>query len=500
MCGFIKREDWVRAPTGIYFRQLADQLRGLLLIGLAVCVGCQSDGLRVGRSRMSRAGASENSSDTSHPRHTIKQVAFDATSAQTNQSERSDSDAIAGDENMIVADQISSDQISSDADQANTLRALEAVALQNHPSIIEARTQVDAAQGQYVQAGLPFNPVLQYQSDEIGNEDATGLHSLRVSQQFVTANKLGIAQQVAAQTSRRRRAELQRAELEVLTRVRIAFARTLISQQRVELTDQIVQLADQSVQSVEQLFRAQEVSKVTLLQSRLEAQQARIDAENSATALAANRRSLAAAAGVSELSALPLIGDPTAGLSDAPWQPLIDRITELSPELAARGADFERAQWALRLACAQVTPNVTTQLGGGVVTASDDLFGVISVSVPLPIRNRNQGNIRSARADVASTMAASERVRLDLVSRLADAVGRYRIARQRHQRLTNKVLPFAEQSFELSRIALEAEELSFLQFLTAQRTLITTKLRILDALLQAKEAWAEIDGLLVATR
>jgi cobalt-zinc-cadmium efflux system outer membrane protein len=125
--------------------------------------------------------------------------------------------------------------------------------------------------------------VLQYQSDEIGNDDSTGLHSLSVSQQFVPGNKLGIAQQVQAQALQKQRARLKAAELRVLTRVRAAFAQTLVAQRRVELTSQTVDLAEKSILSVESLLKAQEVSKVALLQACVEAEQVRITKQNAVT-------------------------------------------------------------------------------------------------------------------------------------------------------------------------------------------------------------------------
>ncbi|MDA9859581.1 TolC family protein, partial [Rubripirellula sp.] len=153
--------------------------------------------------------------------------------------------------------------------------------------------------------------------------------------------------------------------------------------------------------------------------------------------------------------------------------------------------------WALRLACAQVTPNVTAQVGAGVDTGSDDTYAVLGVTVPLPIRNRNQGNIRAARASVAAASSSIERTRLDLEGRLAMAVGRYDTARRRYERLRDNVLPGAEETFELSKTAFDAGESNYLTLLTAQRTLVNTQLRILDALDQTRQASAEIDGFLV---
>lgn len=378
-----------------------------------------------------------------------------------------------------------------------TLQELEATALASHPAIAQARAHVDSTRGRYVQAGLPFNPILQYQSDEIGNERSSGLHSIQLSQQFVTANKLGIAQQVQAREIQKQQAQLRIAELRVLTRIRAAFARTIVSQQRTELTDQIVELSEKSVSSVVLLVEAKEVSHLELLQAKVETERARIAAENAATQLKANRRSLAAAAGMRTLPPVRLHGELTENLQDTPWEELLAEISAMSPEISGAGSELERARWSLQLACAQVTPNITSFVGVGVDTGTDDTYGRFGVTVPLPIRNRNQGNIRSARADIAAASAAIDKTMLSLDSRLAAAVGRYQMARERYERLQTRVVPNATETFDLSRRAFDAGETGYLQLLTTQRTLFATRLSVLDALGQAKEARAEIDGLLV---
>lgn len=401
-----------------------------------------------------------------------------------------DDGAVVVDDAAVVVETVSS---------GLTLDQIEAMALASHPAVAEARAQVNVARGQYVQAGLPFNPQLQYQSQEIGNEGASGLHSVSVYQQIVTANKLDLAQQVQSQEIQRESARLRVAQLQVLTRVRAAFAQTLVAQQRAALTNRIVQLAEKSVDSVEALVEAQEVSRVALLQSRVEAEQARITAENAQTRYLASRRTLAASAGISPRSIGALAGEISeqGKLPETPWESLIEEISRTSPEIAAAGSELQRARWALQLACAQVTPNVTGQLGVGYDAGTDDTFAVVGVTVPLPIRNRNQGNIRSARAEIQAAAAAIERTQLSLDRRLAAAVGRYQVARQRYERLQESVIPDAEETFELSQRAFEAGETDYLQLLTAQRTLFNTRLTMLDALSDAKTALAEIEGLLV---
>ncbi|EMB13828.1 TolC family protein [Rhodopirellula europaea] len=378
-----------------------------------------------------------------------------------------------------------------------TLSSVEAMALGTHPAIAEARARVAFSTGQAIQAGLPFNPVLQYQSDEIGNESSSGLHTVQLSQQFVTANKLEIAQQVQAHEAERRRSELRMAELRVLTNVRSAFAAAIVAQRRAQIANQIVDLAERSLSSVQDLLNAQEVSRVVWLQARVEAEQARITAENAATQLRANRGVLAAAAGLQTLPADALVGEVGEGLIETPWESLLAEITATSPEITAAGSALERARWSLRLACAQVTPNITGQIGVGVDASTDDTFASVGVSVPLPLWNRNQGNIRSARASIAEASAAIDRTRLSLEGRLASAAGRYQVALERYRRLNDSVLPTSEETYQLSQRAFEAGETDYIQLLTIQRTLFNTRLSVLEAAAEARQAAAEIEGLLV---
>lgn len=383
------------------------------------------------------------------------------------------------------------------ADSGLDLMQAESLALNKHPQIAEARAQVENARGAYVQAGLPFNPVLQYQSAEIGNGGASGIHQLQMSQTFVTADKLGLNQRVQAQAIRRQLAELEIAELQVLTRVRAAYAAALVAQRRVELAEKIVDLARQSVASVEALFAAQEVAKTALLQAQIELQQAQISHENAQTQLQSSRRSLAAAIGDVRLPAGPLTGEIGQGLTDEPWEPLLADIESRSPVLSRAGADVERARWALQLASAQVIPNITGQVGVGVAGGTDDAIASAGISVPLPIRNRNQGNIRSARANIAAASASLEVQRLNLQQRLADSLGSYQVAYERYQRLISNVVPNAEETFELSRTAFEAGEIDYLQLLTAQRTLFSIRLEVLENAAAARQALADIEGALV---
>ena len=395
------------------------------------------------------------------------------------------------------------DFMSAEGDERSAIPApginlleLEALAEATHPELQRAQARIAEARGIACQAGLPYNPVLQYQSEEIGNDDATGLHSVTLSQRFVTANKLAIAQQTQLQVVQQRLAEYEMARLRVLTRVRAAFAGALIAQERKKITESIADLARQSTETVKSLLDAEEVSRIAYLQARVESNRATMAARNAATQLSQAQRTLAASVGQDALSSDRVRAVLPDDLPGQPWQSLAEQVETVSPQIASAAAQLQRARWALRLACAQVTPDITGQVAVGYDAATDDTYATIGVSVPLPIRNRNQGNIRAAQAGIGSASANIDQTELALRQQLADAVGRYEIARESYLQLRREIAPDAQDAYELARTAFQSGEADFLQVLTAQRTWFNTQLDAINALESAKKADAEIQGLL----
>ena len=72
------------------------------------------------------------------------------------------------------------------------------------------------------------------------------------------------------------------------------------------------------------------------------------------------------------------------------------------------------------------------------------------VALPLPIYNRNQGNIERSSADIVAAQAEICRVQLVLRDQLAESFRRYRNSRLQVDRLKNVILPSAEENLKLT--------------------------------------------------
>ena len=86
-------------------------------------------------------------------------------------------------------------------------------------------------------------------------------------------------------------------------------------------------------------------------------------------------------------------------LRDLPGVPSLEELNrrlENNPELARWTTELEQRRAALKLEKSRAIPDLTAGLGYRRLSGSDDNALVGGISIPLPLFNRNQGNIREA--------------------------------------------------------------------------------------------------------
>lgn len=371
------------------------------------------------------------------------------------------------------------------------------MALQNNPTLSQAQARVQAARGIWQQVGLYPNPVAGYSGGEMGNEGAAGQQGGFVGQEFVTGGKLRLNRQVACQEIIRLQRELAAQQFRVLTDVRTSFYDVLVAQRTVELTERLVKIAEEGVQAAEALLKAKEASRVDLLQARVEGNTARILLENARNRHQGAWRRLAAVVGMPDMTPEQLAGNVEDVGLPLRWEDALSRVLSESPEVAAASAEVGMARWTTQRARVEWVPNVGVQATVQHDNASGDDITGVQVALPLPLFNRNQGNIVAADAQLIAAQRNVERVRLNLQNRLAEVFRRYANAGQQVEKYRGTILPDAKETLDLVASGYQQGEFSYLNLLTAQRTYFQSNLAYLEALLQLKSAHAQIDGLLL---
>lgn len=452
------------------------------LVVLAVLVaGCQASPSRIAN------------------RSRTRQVAL-ATSAETGDSmvrQAQYQDAEADESNSTVRPaQVSSE---SDANETLNLSDLENMALMANPSIAKGHALVEAARGNWLQVGLPPNPSMGYEGQQIGSRGLAEQDGAFIGQEIVRGGKLRLNREVAAQEIAKAEQQLTAQELRVRTDVRIGFYQVLIAQRQSQVTTDLQKVASENLRAAESLERGKEVGKIDVVQAQLELENIRILSENARNRERAAWRTLASVVGDPELPSKTLVGDVEDLRETHEWQPTLANLLSTSPEIAAAMAEVERARWAAERARVEKTPNLSVQ---GLVNFRDNGIGgrsdgSLTVGVPLPLWNRNQGAIvQTAQAAIAAERAL-EQLELALQSRLAPIFERYANALNQVSKYRDTILPGAQRALELAKANYQAGESSYVNLLTAQRTYSQTNMNYLESLRELRVAEAEIEGLLL---
>jgi cobalt-zinc-cadmium efflux system outer membrane protein len=165
------------------------------------------------------------------------------------------------------------------------------------------------------------------------------------------------------------------------------------------------------------------------------------------------------------------------------------------PDLKAAGAAVEAAQAEVDLVRAErLLPEL--RLGARYEEAHEfdavTRRGLLTVSVPLPLFNRRDGDLARARAELAREQARVELVRRRIETEVSVAVQQVTASRRIVDRYVRDILPQQERNFRLLREAYEIGEIRITEVFVGQRDFIQTREAYLDAVSALNAATAEL--------
>lgn len=371
-------------------------------------------------------------------------------------------------------------------------------AVGQHPRLGKATFAIDAAHGRYTQAGLYPNPVFAVTADELGDRTGpTGIITApQVSQEIVTGGKLSLSQAVAAREVDQAALALMQERYAVIAAVRAAFYDLYALERRVAVLDELVKLAADAVRNGQILLDGKQIARLDLVQLEVELARFQSQADAARQELPAARRRLAAVVGDPRLP----VGAVAGPFDDVPvYDPdrTLDAVLASHPEVQSARVGVDRARAAVRRAEVEPIPNLTVSTGyirQGQNKSNDWLLGV---SAPLPVWNKNQGNIRAARAELGAAVQEVARVETDLAERVATSLRAYAAAVKLAAKYRADILPKAEETYTLSLEAFKGGQFEYLRVIQAQRAVAEARLEYNRALGDGWRAAADLSGLLL---
>ncbi len=363
-----------------------------------------------------------------------------------------------------------------------TLGDARRIAFERNWDLLAAQTDVDAATAQKLVAKEFPNPTLSLSASKMSFDGhpngTTAGNSLwnrsfdniaAVSQLFEIGGKRPARRDsalagLAAAEARRRDAR------RVLEQgVARAYLAALQARENVDILNRSAASLREEAKLAEVRLKAGDISLADKTQIEIAAERL----EQDASAARASERTARIAVDVllGEVNALGdwVPGDSLEQLAGRPFPSSLESPGLPRPDLAAAEAAARKAEADLRLQRALRVPDPTISLQYEHEQPDKPNTIGLAVSFPLPLWNRNDGNIAAARAAITAAKVQSDKLRAQIAADIAAARVVYEEAVARLQRYRTQIRPKSEQVRKTVAFAYEKGGASLLDLLSAER-------------------------------
>jgi len=364
----------------------------------------------------------------------------------------------------------------------------------NNPTIKEADAFVRRSQEKARQAGLYPNPTVGYQGEQIrGGAYHGGEQGAFIQQTIVLGGKLGLRRDIHAQESRSEQIGVQEQTYRVHADIQQAFFDALTAQETVRLRQQLLGVALDAVETVHQLANLGQADAPDILQTEVEAEQAKVDYTTAQRDYLATFRVLSALAGKGDLPISPLQGE-LEKTPDLNVEQMSETVVSESPTVKRAQQEIAVAQARLKDAKREAIPDLQLKAGEqynferveGAPSKATGPQSFASAGVNIPLWNRNQGNVQAAKADIERSEQSLRREQLSLRQQSAPLAQSYESARFEADRYKTQLIPRAERAYQLYLSKYQNMAQAYPQVLVSQRTLFQLRVSYVKAL---REVW-----------
>ena len=302
--------------------------------------------------------------------------------------------------------------------QTLTLDAALQTAFANNPDLAAAQWEIDIASGGRQQAGLIPNPVASWDAEDTRRDTRTT--TLKLSQTLELGGKRGArielatrGQDVAALTLEQRRNGLR---AEVID----SYYGALRAQERLDLAQRSLALAERGLVIANGRVNAGKSSPVEATRAQVQLSEIRLELNRAQMGVSDAYRRLAASTGSAAPDFAAVATPSSVPATLPPAAQLLARL-EQTAELRLAELQILQNEASVGLEKAQRIPDLDVSIGSQYDASVRERVNLVGVSMPIPLFNRNQGNVLAAtrRADQARDLRNAAELRLRTETRQA---------------------------------------------------------------------------------
>ncbi|MCB1120972.1 MAG: TolC family protein [Verrucomicrobiae bacterium] len=381
-----------------------------------------------------------------------------------------------------------------------SLNQVISLSVERNPELQAFALDVQGAHAHIRQARLWSNPELEFEIENFGGSGSmsgsdSAEKTLSLAQHLPLGGDVGRRKELAELQMELSDWEFHAARLQVIVEATQRFVEALAAERRLTLAKQELDLAETTESIAKGRVEAGDASPLELtrvivpvIEAELEMAKAKRNREAAYHRLSLiwGARTLTFSSVQGDLNLLAPVPNPQDLAAYINGNPEVARWTT---EISARIAEG-------RLAKAKALPDLTGRIGFRRFNETNDDALVLGISLPLPIFDRNQGEILASRLGEASARRRKEAAELRLESILNSTYTELLAAQEEAVALRERAIPTANEAYEATLIAFQEGKLPFLDVLDAQRTYFDLQHRYLEALVAYHSNVAEIEALI----
>jgi cobalt-zinc-cadmium efflux system outer membrane protein len=240
---------------------------------------------------------------------------------------------------------------------------------------------------------------------------------------------------------------LRKAESDLRTSVRDGYFAVLSARENLRVNRALVKLTDEVYKVMTDRLKAGVVAVGETMQLRVTALQTRVAYLQAHNRYLAAWKQLAASLFRSDLPLTELAGRIDSPLPRYQYDKVLAHVLTYHTDALTAKMGIGKAQSLLKLAQLTPYPDFTYTLAVaqdhpfGPPSAPSKVLGTLTLGVPLPVFDRNQGGIRQAQASLLQATEEPHRVRSALIASLSDAFERFENNRAMLEMYQKDILP-----------------------------------------------------------
>ncbi|CAI8822255.1 outer membrane protein, heavy metal efflux system [Pseudomonas marginalis] len=374
--------------------------------------------------------------------------------------------------------------------QTLTLDAALQTAFANNPDLAAAQWDIEIAAGGRQQAGLIPNPVASWDAEDTRRDTRTT--TLKLSQTLELGGKRGARIDVAARAQDAAALALEQRRNTLRAEVIEGYYGALRAQERLDLAQRSLALAERGLVVANGRVTAGKSSPVEATRAQVQLSEIRLELNRAHMGLTDAYRRLAASTG-SAATDFQAVATPSHSTPPLPSATHLLARLEQTAELRLAELQIVQNEASVGLEKAQRIPDLDVSIGSQYDASVRERVNLVGVSMPIPLFNRNQGNVLAAtrRADQARDLRNAAELRLRTETR--QALDLWQTANSEVRAFNQQILPAAQRAVDSATRGFEMGKFNFLDVLDAQRTLIAARTQYLAATAQATDAWLRIE-------